>query len=59
MEEQNVKAAVDAVAVVTTVGTMMSYLPPLASLFTIIWTGMRIIEMVTGKPFSEIIGRKK
>ena len=41
------KTVADAAAVVTTVGTMMEFLPPLASIFTIIWLGIRIWESPT------------
>ena len=62
MKQENVetiKHVADGVAAVTAVGTMMQLLPAVAALFTIVWTGMRIIEMVAGKPFAEIIRRKK
>ena len=41
------KHAVDAVAVGTTVGTFFGWLPEIAALFTIIWTGIRIWETAT------------
>ena len=41
------KTVADAAAVVTTVGTMMEFLPALASVFTIIWLGIRIWESPT------------
>ena len=41
------KTVADAAAVVTTVGTMMEFLPALASIFTIIWLGIRIWESPT------------
>jgi len=41
------KNAVDALSVVTVVGTLMEFLPAVAALFTIIWTGIRIIETRT------------
>ena len=62
MKQENVetiKHVADGVAAVTAVGTMMQLLPAVAALFTIVWTGMRIIEMIAGKPFSKIICRKK
>jgi hypothetical protein len=34
-------------------------LPAIAALFSIIWTGMRIIEMVSGKPISKLFVRDK
>jgi hypothetical protein len=43
------KTAVDALSVVTVVGTLMEFLPAVAALFTIIWTGIRIWETDTVK----------
>ena len=43
----------DATAVGITAGTLLKWLPAVAALFTIIWTGIRIYELVTGRPFSE------
>jgi hypothetical protein len=37
----------------------MQMLPAFAALFTIVWTGMRIAEMITGKKFHELLKRKK
>jgi hypothetical protein len=54
-----VKQIGDGLSVVTAIGTLVQLLPSVAALFTIIWTGMRIAEMVAGKPFSEIVRRKK
>ena len=62
MKQENVetiKHVADGVAAVTAIGTVMQLLPSVAALFTIVWTGMRITEMVAGKPFAEIIRRKK
>ena len=62
MKQENVetiKHVADGVAAVTAIGTLMQILPSVAALFTIVWTGMRITEMVAGKPFAEIIRRKK
>jgi hypothetical protein len=42
-----VKQAADALSVVTAVGTVMQWLPSVAALFTIIWTGIRIYETAT------------
>ena len=50
------KHAVDAVSVVTVVGTLMDILPAVAALFTIIWTGIRIYETDTVQQF---LGKKK
>jgi hypothetical protein len=44
---ETTKHAVDAVAVGTTVATIMSWLPAAAALITIIWTSIRIWETDT------------
>jgi hypothetical protein len=41
------KHALDAVSVITVVGTLVDILPSIAALFTIIWTGFRIWETDT------------
>ena len=41
------KAVADGAAVLTTVGVIATWLPPLASLFTIIYLGLRIWETDT------------
>jgi hypothetical protein len=41
------KHALDALSVVTAVGTLIDMLPEVAALFTIIWTGIRIYETDT------------
>ena len=41
------KAVADGAAVLTTVGVMATWLPPLASLFTVIYLGLRIWESDT------------
>jgi hypothetical protein len=51
-----VKHAVDAISVLTVVGTLMNILPAIAALFTIIWTGIRIWETDTVR---ELTGRAK
>lgn len=42
-----VKHAVDAISVVTVLGTLVDMLPSIAALFTIVWTGIRIYETDT------------
>ena len=62
MNQENVetlKNVADGVAAVTAIGTLMQLLPAVAALFTIVWTGMRIAEMITGKKFHELLKRKK
>jgi len=44
---QETKDVVDIAAASTGVLTMISWLPPIASLFTIVWLGIRIYETDT------------
>ena len=44
---EGTKQIVDAVSVVTVVGTLGDILPPMAALFTLIWTAIRIYETDT------------
>jgi hypothetical protein len=48
------KAFVDVASVFTVVGTLSDLLPPLAALFTIVWTAIRIYETET---VQKILGR--
>ena len=41
------KNIIDALSVVTVIGTLAQVLPSIAALFTIIWTGLRIWETET------------
>jgi len=45
--EESVKETVDIVAASTGVLSLVAWLPPTASLFTIIWLGIRIYESET------------
>ena len=54
-----VKNAADIVSVVATIGSFLQVITPLFGLIGAVWTLMRIAEMITGKPFNEIIRRKK
>ena len=47
MATEGTKTLVDAVSVVTVIGTIGEVLPPLAALFTLVWTGIRIYETQT------------
>jgi hypothetical protein len=47
MTTEATKHAVDAVSVITVVGTLAEILPAVAALFTIIWTSFRIYETKT------------
>lgn len=44
---ETVKHAVDALSVVTVVGTLVNMLPSIAAIFTIVWTAIRIYETDT------------
>ena len=61
MTEQHdtVKQVLDIVSVTAAIGSFLSILTPVFGLIGAVWTLMRIAEMITGKPFSELIGRKK
>jgi len=50
------KHIIDGVSVVTVLGTLAQILPPLAALFTIIWTCIRIYET---KTVQKLLGKKK
>ena len=45
--EEEAKTVVDAFAVGGTVGTLIGWLPPIASMLTIVWLGLRIWESQT------------
>jgi len=38
------KAAVDVIAASTGIASFATWLPPIAALFTVVWTGIRIYE---------------
>jgi hypothetical protein len=44
---EGTKHAVDAVSVMTVIGTLAQILPSIAALFTIVWTSFRIYELRT------------
>jgi hypothetical protein len=54
-----VKNTLDILSVFATIGSFLEMLTPIFGLIGAIWTVMRIAEMVAGKPFAEIIRRKK
>ena len=59
MNNADAKHVMDALSVFTVVGTLMEYLPHVAAIFTIIWTGIRIYEtptvqkLIHGKPLEK------
>lgn len=46
---ESAKHAVDALSLATVVGTLVEFLPSVAALFTVVWTGIRIWETDTVK----------
>jgi hypothetical protein len=54
-----VKNALDIVSVVATIGSFLQLFTPVFGLIGAIWTLMRIVEMISGKTFAELIRRKK
>jgi hypothetical protein len=54
-----VKHTLDFMAAIAAISSFLNVLTPIFGLIGAVWTLMRIAEMVTGKPFSELIGRKK
>jgi hypothetical protein len=53
---EGMKHTMDAISVVTVVGTLMNLLPSVAAVLTIVWTGIRIYETET---IQEFFNRKK
>lgn len=47
MKDEALKQGVDAVSLVTVVGTLAGLLPAIAAVFTIVWTAIRIYETKT------------
>jgi hypothetical protein len=54
-----VKNTLDTLSVFAAIGSFLQMLTPVFGLIGAIWTLMRIAEMIAGKPFAEIIRRKK
>jgi hypothetical protein len=44
---ETAKQAVDALSIATVIGTIAAWLPAIAALFSIVWTGIRIYETKT------------
>jgi len=47
MATESTKTLIDGLSVVTVVGTIGELLPPMAALFTLVWTAIRIYETKT------------
>jgi hypothetical protein len=54
--QESVKETIDIVAASTGLMSLVAWLPPTASLFTIVWLGIRIYESET---IQKIMGRDK
>lgn len=52
-QHTTMKVLGDITAASTMVGALFQWLPAVAALFTIIWTGTRLYEAFTGRNFSE------
>ena len=57
--QEAMKNALDILAIFSTIGTFLEVISPVFGLIGAIVGVMRIVEMATGKSFSEVIGRKK
>jgi hypothetical protein len=55
-EHETAKTTVDAISIVTVVGTLAEVLPAIAALFTIVWTALRIYETET---VQKLLGKRK
>jgi len=55
---EQIKHVGDALAVGTTIGAIIGWLPAIAALATIIWTVIRIYETATVKRFIEWLNEK-
>ena len=54
-----VKNTLDILSVFATIGSFFEMMTPVFGFIGAVWTLMRIAEMIAGKPFAEIIRRKK
>ena len=57
--QDTVKHTLDIMAAVAAISSFLNVLTPIFGLIGAVWTLMRIAEMVSGKPFAELIRRKK
>ena len=53
------KNTLDTLSVFAAIGSFLEMLTPVFGFIGAVWTLMRIAEMIAGKPFAEIIRRKK
>jgi hypothetical protein len=55
-QHETAKHVVDAMSLVTVIGTLVQLLPAIAALFTIVWTSIRIYETAT---VQKLLGKEK
>jgi hypothetical protein len=55
-QHETAKHVVDALSLVTVIGTLVQLLPAVAALFTIVWTAIRIYETAT---VQKLLGKEK
>jgi len=53
------KQALDVLSVIAALGSWLNVFTPIFGLIGATWTVMRIAEMISGKPFHQLIRRKK
>ncbi|NBU71772.1 MAG: hypothetical protein EBS53_10055 [Bacteroidetes bacterium] len=53
------KQALDVLSVIAAIGSWLNMFTPIFGLIGATWTVMRIAEMLTGKPFHQLIKRKQ
>jgi hypothetical protein len=56
---ETLKSTMDIVSVFAAIGSFLQMLTPVFGLIGAVWTLMRIAEMISGKPFADLIRRKK
>ena len=57
--QETMKNTLYIVSVFAAIGSFLELLTPVFGLIGAVWTLMRIAEMIAGKPFVELIRRKK
>lgn len=57
--QDTIKHSLDIMAAIAAISSFLNVLTPIFGLIGAVWTLMRIAEMVSGKPFAELIRRKK
>jgi hypothetical protein len=55
-QHETAKHVVDAMSLITVIGTLVQLLPAIAALFTIVWTSIRIYETAT---VQKLLGKEK